>query len=283
MLDLTRLRSFAEVVERGTIAAAAESLGFTAPAVSQHLAKLEAELRTTLFDRAGRRLRLSEEGAALLPIALEMLDLETRARHIVHDHDGTPHHTIAGFASAIATIVVPRLHDLGSTMKLQVTEAEDEAAMRDLSLGGVDLVLAQEYDDMPEDRNPRFDFTPLATDELRLVLPPSFSSSTTVDQLGASDWLLNGDGTRCAAATLRILQAHRIRPSISGTVTDNETLLGLVSAGHGVTIAPDLLLRDRSLDVTVARQPLGITRTIYAVTRAASAAATRPLVELLMR
>jgi len=42
MLDLVRLRSFAEVAERGTVAAAAAALDFTPPAVSQHVAKLEA-------------------------------------------------------------------------------------------------------------------------------------------------------------------------------------------------------------------------------------------------
>ncbi len=41
MLDLVQVRSFAEVAMRGTVAAAAHACGYTAPAVSQHVAKLE--------------------------------------------------------------------------------------------------------------------------------------------------------------------------------------------------------------------------------------------------
>ena len=48
-MDLVQLRSFVEVAEKGTVAAAARTLGYTAPAVSQHLSKLEKELETMLF------------------------------------------------------------------------------------------------------------------------------------------------------------------------------------------------------------------------------------------
>jgi hypothetical protein len=44
------------------VAAAAEALGYTPPAVSQHVSKLEADLGTALFDRSAGRLVLSEAG-----------------------------------------------------------------------------------------------------------------------------------------------------------------------------------------------------------------------------
>ncbi len=53
MLDFTQLRSFLEVAERGTVAAASAALGYTPPAVSQHVAKLERRLDVVLFERAG--------------------------------------------------------------------------------------------------------------------------------------------------------------------------------------------------------------------------------------
>ncbi len=283
MLDLTRLRSFAEVAERGTIAAAARSLGFTAPAISQHLGKLEAELGTPLFDRVGRGLRLSAAGAALLPVALDMIDLETRARHVVHDADEVPHLVVAGFASALSTLVVPVLPELAGHMTLDLIEAEDAAAMRDLGLGAVDLVLAQEYSGIPEERNPRFDFTPLLRDDLRLVLPAALSKRTRVKDLGTTPWLLNGAGTRCASATLEILEANNVRPTIAATVADNATLLALVAAGHGVTIAPSLLLQDLPHGVVLSTEDFEIERTLLAVARTASGAPVEALVDALRR
>ncbi len=50
MMDLVQLRSLVEVAERGTVAAAATAQGYTAPAVSQHLAKLEAEMQSQASD-----------------------------------------------------------------------------------------------------------------------------------------------------------------------------------------------------------------------------------------
>ena len=280
-MDLGRLRSFAEVAERGTVAAAATALGFTAPAVSQHLAKLEADLGAQLFDRAGRRLQLTDSGRALLPIALEMLDLETHARQAVSAPSDRPHFVVAGFASALAALVVPKLASMSDRMTVEVVESEDIDAMRDLSLGAVDLVLTQEYDGIAADRDQRFNFTPMISDRLRLVLPDDLAPSTTVDQLATADWLLNGSGTRCATATLQILQAQGIQPSVSATVADNDTLLALVAAGHGVTIVPELLLQGPCSGVTVAEQDLGVSRTIFAVGREVSANSIAPLIELL--
>lgn len=281
VLDLVRLRSFAEVAERGTVAAAAEALGFTAPAVSQHLAKLERELGVDLFDRAGRRLRLTDAGAALLPVALDMIDLDARARHAVHDTDELPHLVVAGFASALATILVPRLPALTGRLTIDVVEAEDADAMRDLGLGAVDLVLAQEYDGIPEQRNERFDFQPIRHDELRLVVPADMPARTEVADLGDAPWLLNGTGTRCAAATLRILDDHGLRPHIAGSVADNATLLALVAAGHGVTVAPELLLGDLPSGVRLAPQELGVRRTLLAVSRSPAAPAVASLIDVL--
>ncbi len=284
-MDLGQLRSFAEVAERGTIAAAAAARDFTPPAVSQHIAKLEAAVGTQLFDRGGRRLRLTDAGEALLPIALELLDLETRGRQVVATPVRHPRLVVAGFASAIGAVVVPRLARIRSQMQLEIVESEDSDALRDLRLGAVDLVLAQEYSGVRRgrtdgSRNPRLISTPLVSDRLRLVLPSGLSPATTVADLGDADWLVNGRQTRCAAATMQVLDTAGLSPRIAGVVGDNTTLLELVAAGHGVTVVPELLLGEAQT-VTVADQDLGITRTLLAVHRdPASLAVERLLDEL---
>jgi len=281
MMDLVHLKSFAEVAERGTIAAAAAAQGYTAPGVSQHVAKLESALGTPLFDRVGGRLALTPAGSALLPIAFEMLDLEARGRAAVGDPGGMPHVVFAGFASAIATVLIPRLDRLRDHVTVEIIESEDTEALRDLSLGAVDIVLTQEYDGLPTERNRRFTYTPLVSDRLTLIGPPGMAPATTIDQLAHAPWLLNGRTTRCAMATTRILAAAGITPHVVATVADNATLLALVAAGQGVTVIPARVLDDTPHRVTVARQDLGVTRTIHAVTRTATTASSAPLLELL--
>ncbi len=281
MLDLVQLRSFAEVAERGTVAAAAVALGYTAPAVSQHVTKLEAELGAPLFDRLGGRLRLTPAGIALVPVALQLLDLEAQGRAIVGGHAPPPHVVIAGFASAIATVLVPRLARLRSLATIEIRESEDVDALRDLGLGAVDIVLAQEYDGAPIERNRRCTYAALVNDRLTLVLPPHFAASTTLAELADEPWLLNGRGTRCADATARLLAAAGIRARVAGEIADNATLLALVAAGQGVTAVPARVLDNVAHELTIAEQDLGTVRTIHAVTRTATTAALAPVLSVL--
>jgi len=281
MMDLGQLRSFAEVAERGTAAAAASALGFTPPAISQHIAKLEAELGIQLFDRVARRLRLTVAGEALLPVALDMLDLERQGKAIVSQPLAVPHYVVAGFASALDAVLVPQLQRIEDHMTLEIVEAEDAEALRDLRLGTIDLVLTQEYHDQPAERDPRLSFLAVATDRLRLIAPPDLSDRTTISQLGDHPWLVNGRGTRCTDATTRLLAAHALAPKISASVADNNTMLRLVSAGHGVTVVPELVLAGSQANVTVTAQDLGMSRTILAVHRTSAADSIAPLLALI--
>ncbi len=282
MMDLIQLRSFAEVAERGTIAAAAAAQGYTAPAVSQHVAKLELALGAQLFDRVGGRLSLTAAGDSLLPIAADMLDLEARGRAAVTGPHHVPTVVFAGFASAISTVLVPQLARLRTLATIEISEAEDTEALRDLGLGAVDVVLTQEYDGPPTERSRRFTFTALVSDRLTLVLPPDMPSSTTIADLADASWLLNGRSTRCALATERLLAGAGIAPRVVGTVADNAALLSLVAAGQGVTVVPARVLDDGPRNVTLAAEDLGVTRTIYAVTRTAATPPLLPLLDLLV-
>ena len=66
MLDVRRLRVLREFANRGTIAATADALGYTPPAVSQQLAALEREAGVELLERSGRTRRLTPAGTELV-------------------------------------------------------------------------------------------------------------------------------------------------------------------------------------------------------------------------
>ena len=74
-LDIDLLRAFVTVVETGSFTRAAALLGRTQPAVSLQIRRLEDLLRSPLFDRGGKGIGLTTEGAALLPQARRLLRL----------------------------------------------------------------------------------------------------------------------------------------------------------------------------------------------------------------
>jgi DNA-binding transcriptional LysR family regulator len=74
-VSLDCLESFVAVAECGAVTAAARRLGCSQPTVSQHLARLEAQLHQPLMSR-GSKLTLTAEGQRLLPLARSLLSLD---------------------------------------------------------------------------------------------------------------------------------------------------------------------------------------------------------------
>src|ERR1700742_3563024 len=66
MLDVKQLRVLKEVAACGSFSAAAESLSYTQPAISQQVAALERATGSVLIDRTSRGVRLTDAGRALV-------------------------------------------------------------------------------------------------------------------------------------------------------------------------------------------------------------------------
>ena len=274
-LDSSQLRCFLEVAEQGTVAAAANSLGYSPPAVSQKLAKLEDNLDTVLFDRVGGRLRLNDSGKSLRPRAFDVLDAGERARTSVAEPLArVAPIVIAGFPSSLAYIVTPalgrRIGQPGSG-SIRVRESEDNESQRDLSLGHVDIAIIQEYGHLSYTRNDRFRYQLIATDPVRLITPKSWDlSPTSLCQLADVAWIVSTPGSPCRPASMRACTDAGFDPIISAEVAEHSTTRELVAAGAGVALVPELALVVPHPDISVSPIETGIVRQIYAVTREAS-------------
>ena len=67
------LRAFAQVVENGSFARAAEKLGQSTSATSRYVADLEAHLQTRLLNRTTRKVSLTESGRAFYERSVQLL------------------------------------------------------------------------------------------------------------------------------------------------------------------------------------------------------------------
>jgi DNA-binding transcriptional LysR family regulator len=77
--QLYRMLVFANVVEQGSLTAAADELGISRSMVSQHLKKLEQRCETTLLQRTTRKMALTEDGQQLYRHCAELLQLAKQA------------------------------------------------------------------------------------------------------------------------------------------------------------------------------------------------------------
>ncbi|TXM64972.1 LysR family transcriptional regulator [Methylobacterium sp. WL120] len=102
------LTIFVAVAERGGFKAASRHLGVSPPAVTRTIAALERHLGVPLFRRSTRSVALTEEGAALLERAREILMRLQDAEHVVMGRQTTPQ----GELQITAPVVFGRLHVL---------------------------------------------------------------------------------------------------------------------------------------------------------------------------
>lgn len=79
---LSDVAIFVQVVERGSLSAAAEAMGMSRGVISKALARLEARLQTRLLQRTTRRLSLTEAGAAFFEKSREGLALVDAAEQV---------------------------------------------------------------------------------------------------------------------------------------------------------------------------------------------------------
>ena len=156
MLDIVRLRVLAAIAAHGSVTKAAKHLNYSQPAVSHHLARLEAETGARLVQRSGRGIELTDAGRLLAGRAEEILGRLDAAEHELAAHVGQREERIrvAGFPSALATMVPAAAAWLRAEhpgVELLMTEAEPQTALRLLRGGRADVALVFRYlrDGMP--------------------------------------------------------------------------------------------------------------------------------------
>jgi len=145
-VNADRVRYFLAVAASGTVTAAATQLRVAQPAVSRQLQQLEHELGVPLFERSGRRLRLTAAGRSFVPLAEELLASEQHFHKAARDlAAGVVHHLVlAAPETSIFEIVAPFLATLSPRDPLirvyRETPGKMHAALRD----GADLVISTE-------------------------------------------------------------------------------------------------------------------------------------------
>lgn len=88
-MTLDQIRIFLEIAHHQHVTRASEALNLTQSSVSGALKALEARHGVRLFDRMGRRIVLTAEGALFLPVAEELLASARSAERLLEDLSGT--------------------------------------------------------------------------------------------------------------------------------------------------------------------------------------------------
>lgn len=256
-MNLARLRIFDEVVRTGTFAAAAESLSYTPSAVSQQMAKLEAELGTALLVRGARGLTLTDAGRALLERARVILAEVRLAGAEIDAIAGLRAGTLrlGSFPTATQTLVGRALATFGDRWPgVDVTLVDDEPHHNVVRLHDHELDLAVIFalDGRPVGRDyfgrelcpsDAVVLRPLLEDTFVLVVPddhPLAFAPATVEAL-RDEVIIGNAGTPGLDELAVQCRLRGFEPSFNGFVCmDYGAVRALVAAGQGIGLVPGL-------------------------------------------
>lgn len=283
-LDAGRLRLLREVALRGTIAAAARSLGQTPSAVSQQLAVLEREAGVPLVDRSPRGVVLTGAGTALAVRAGEVADVLAAARADLDRLSGsvTGRVSVAAVASAAATFVsdaVLSLRDRHPGVAVSVLAAEPTRALEQLLKGDVELAVVDEYDYVPLALPDFVVARELCAEPLVVVAPvgPFGRRRPALAALAEQAWVMPPVEAACGLAVRLACRAEGFEPQVRWETDDMLLLVRAVAAGHGIAVLPRRSVATDAAAVEV--RPLRVPRLqrrLMVVARAS--ALTRPVI-----
>lgn len=246
--SLVRLRMLSELHRLGTLAEVARSMSYSPSAVSQQLAQLERESGTTLLERVGRRVRLTDAALILVEHADAVLErLERAESHLAHarpETAGTLH--VASFQTSLLSIAPPALSLLAErhpALRITITQQELAPSFEGLLTREFDLILGEEFPGVHEELRPGVDRAHLVSDPLLLVLPREgpWSRPARLTDLAAAPWALDLADTPAGAWARSALRTAGFEPEVRFDSPDPLLQAHLVRSGHAVALIPSLI------------------------------------------
>jgi molybdate transport repressor ModE-like protein len=249
-LDLHSIRIVRAIAEHGTISGAARALGFSQPAISQHLRRVEGRLGVPLVVRAGRGVRLTEPGLVIARHAITITSaLDAASGDLVGLASGVVR--VAAFPTASSTIIPRFLRAMRGAhpgITVNYVEAEPPEAIGMLRDGLVDLAVTFAYPgdraDPHRDSDASVDTLALFTEPVVIALPADhqLASGDAVQLARLADARWIAGCPLCRGHLLAACEAVGITPRIDLETDNAIAVLNLVGAGLGVALLPQLAL-----------------------------------------
>jgi molybdate transport repressor ModE-like protein len=291
VLSLERLRVLQAVARHGSVTAAAAELRVTTSAVSQQLAKLERESGTTLVERSGRGIRLTDAGHLLAGHASAILSMAEIAQADVNARAGTVagRLVLASLPSATRGLAAPALRQLADAhpaLRVELTEADTSESIPALVQGAADLVIAYDWPNAPLAAPEGLTKTLLTEDLADVAVPAGHrvaaglaaggGGAVRLADLGPGPWICGTPGTSCHDWLTFTLRSAGVEPRLAHTANEYATQLSLVAAGLGIAVMPRLGRGQVPAGVAMISVEPALRRNIYALWR--TTAARRPAI-----
>lgn len=260
-LDIKHWQLLQELAEHGTLGKAADRIGITQSALSHRLAEAERRLGDRLFEREGRRLKLTPGGKAMLQTAQQILPELQRAEESFQRLSASVRYLVRlGIAAYSAYYWLPEfLHALPvkrERLQLDLVSSSTHNPVRSLHDNEADLVISP-----GEINSPGISSQALFRDQLMLVTPPkhplSLKPFVEAADLGDQDYLTYSRNQQPGFEYERFIRPSGTSPQFIQIVEWTDGIVELVAAGFGVSILSQWALERSIRQGLVSTTPLG--------------------------
>src|ERR1700723_1238374 len=265
-MELQQLRYVCAIADTGNFSRAAERCQVAQPSLSQQVLKLEEDLGAKLFDRLGRSVRVTEAGRAFIPRARAILEQMDEARSSVAANNADLRGSVAvGVIPTVAPYLMPAYTAAFAKKypdaKLRIVEETTSVlveGLRDLSIDVAILALPLRHKDL--------ELFPIRTEPLFAALsvnhPRASAKSLALKDLRGESFVMLRDGHCFRDLSIDTCTRARITPNIVFESGQFSSLLGMVAAGVGVSLVPEMAI-DRNVACRYVRlSDVQATRTI---------------------
>ena len=242
-MELFALETFLAVAQERSFSRAATRLRRTQPAVSQTIAKLEAELGETLLERSARDGSLTDAGEVLKEYAQKLLNLRTEATDALGELRSLHRGRLTLAANEYTSLALLPVLDLFCRAHPRIKVA----VQRSLASRIPDEVLAHSVEIgilsfRPEDAALRS--IVIYRDELALVVNPQHrlakSQAVSIRQLGEEHFVAHNEASPQRAKVLEAFQRYKTPLRIDVELPSLEAVRRFVEQGNGVALVPAL-------------------------------------------
>jgi len=260
-ISLRQLQIFCVVAEAGTTASAAAALSLSQSGTSAAINEFERLLDLPVFDRVGKRLKLNDNGRALVPQALALLDGAQTIERWALDRESQVGTLRIGASTTIGNYLLPELlagfrerlpESARRGLNLKITIANSAAIAAQVAGFELDLGLIE-----GPCHEPDLTVQPWCEDELLVVMAPTDPmapkgpllprrrrTKISLQTLKDATWLLReaGSGTREIIDQLLIPHLQRLRAGMEfGT---SEAIKRAVACGLGISCLSRCVVED---------------------------------------
>lgn len=273
-MELRQLQYFVKVARKQHVTQAAEEMHVAQSAVSRQIHQLEQELGVDLFVQVGRNLQLTPAGKLFLTRVERILgDLDKSVHEIRELLDPEKGEIRLGFPHSLGVNLIPTVVGLfrkkHPNVKFRFRQGKYDVLIHDLVNNEVDLSFISpfpyKHDSIVGDV--------LITEQLYAVLPPNHeladSSTIKLEQLRDEPFVLFNEGYSLRPIVVDACLKAGFKPRIGFEGEETDTIRGLVAAGMGVSLLPEMALLEIS-PLQPAKVPISspqVTRTIGLIHR----------------